>query len=466
MEITIYGFLLIPFLFILTFLNEKIVVALLILSLTLQVTSLINLQNYYSLQIYRYITILLTLKLFIKVLWANKIKFQFVSIYEKRIVVYGTLFVVFSILSSIILPLLFEGYPVFPGYLGIDYSAIHGPSPLEFTMYNIAFPIYILFYFGSLVMIMKINWNLSDIKLIKYSFYTSIFISFIVAFSQILNILFNLPDLTKIFYTIVTRELHYAMIGNFIPLPRIQSVYQEPSMFAPFITGVFSFFLYDFIKKYNINKLIFLLISFLIIIVTTSAVAYITTALMVIIVLFFLNQIKVRKFNVKLNYKLLIKTIFGLAFISLVVVLLIFLLIGLEKFIKILELYFFNKSETQSYYSRTTADLHAIKLFLETYGLGVGLGSNRPSSLLPYLLSQVGVIGTFLFFIFILTLIKLSFKALKNSPYFNYFFLLPSVVIAQLIAYPDITNPTMWQFIYLIIIISKISVREKYENLY
>jgi hypothetical protein len=55
------------------------------------------------------------------------------------------------------------------------------------------------------------------------------------------------------------------------------------------------------------------------------------------------------------------------------------------------------KGETWSALVRLGADAYAAGLALKTYGLGVGLGGNRPSSLALSLLSQVGVLGLALF---------------------------------------------------------------------
>lgn len=52
-----------------------------------------------------------------------------------------------------------------------------------------------------------------------------------------------------------------------------------------------------------------------------------------------------------------------------------------------------NKRDSVSYEARTGADLDSLAVTLDTYGLGVGWGSNRSSSLIPGLLAGVGVPG-------------------------------------------------------------------------
>ncbi|MBV8097418.1 MAG: hypothetical protein JO110_30075, partial [Acetobacteraceae bacterium] len=52
-----------------------------------------------------------------------------------------------------------------------------------------------------------------------------------------------------------------------------------------------------------------------------------------------------------------------------------------------------DKQDSTSYQDRTTADLDSIQAAIDTYGLGVGWGSNRSSSLGPGLLASLGVPG-------------------------------------------------------------------------
>ena len=53
----------------------------------------------------------------------------------------------------------------------------------------------------------------------------------------------------------------------------------------------------------------------------------------------------------------------------------------------------FNKTGSTSFQERSFADLLALRIFSETYGIGIGLGSHKANSLLLTLLSNTGVIG-------------------------------------------------------------------------
>ena len=451
MSFTIYGYIFVPVLLVLMLIKPRYLVYILIVSLSLQVTSIFNVDGVYSMQLYKFISILIAIRLIVYLLLSNfklKIKKE-----AKSILKFGGLFTLFVNVWSYIAPNVFAGYPVFPPYLGLDYNAAHGPFPLEFSIYNIGISGYILLYFLVLVYIASINWNKKDVNVAAYALGISIFIVFATNISQLIS-LFGFPDITKYFYTATTRKFNYSLIGNFLPIPRIQATFFEPSMFAPFIVGVYSYFLYNLLNKINVRNVIFTNMTLFFIILSASTTAYLSAVVITFFVLINSNFMKLTKSKVILSKQRMANLFLAAIFISIPITIGIMTTIGFNKLIYILEEYLFKKTETLSYFSRTTADLHGIGLFFKTYGLGVGLGSNRPSSLLPYLLSQLGIIGTFLFVVFMFKIIFYCYKSLKDTKYFGLFFANISTIISMLIAYSDLTNPTLWQFIYLGILIS------------
>ena len=52
-----------------------------------------------------------------------------------------------------------------------------------------------------------------------------------------------------------------------------------------------------------------------------------------------------------------------------------------------------NKQQSESYDARTSTDVDSLAVSIDTYGLGAGWGSNRSSSLVPGLLSSIGIPG-------------------------------------------------------------------------
>lgn len=64
------------------------------------------------------------------------------------------------------------------------------------------------------------------------------------------------------------------------------------------------------------------------------------------------------------------------------------------------------KQESSSYEERAAVNLMAISIAMETYGIGLGLGSHKPSSLPLTLLCNVGVVGTAAYLLFMLDLLR------------------------------------------------------------
>jgi hypothetical protein len=98
-----------------------------------------------------------------------------------------------------------------------------------------------------------------------------------------------------------------------------------------------------------------------------------------------------------------------------------------------------SKGESGSFINRTAADLYSLQLLLRTYGLGVGLGSNRSSSVLTTLMSNVGVAGTLAFLVF-------YFKLFANLPEeYAWFKWAGFALFANMsMGIADITMPLMW----------------------
>lgn len=96
---------------------------------------------------------------------------------------------------------------------------------------------------------------------------------------------------------------------------------------------------------------------------------------------------------------------------------------------------------TSSYSNRSGSNAFSWELVRDTGGLGVGLGSNRPSSFALLLLSNVGLVGTALFVILVVAIVR---RALKVGGFEPELLALLSVLTAKVIAEPNLGNPTMW----------------------
>lgn len=101
------------------------------------------------------------------------------------------------------------------------------------------------------------------------------------------------------------------------------------------------------------------------------------------------------------------------------------------------------KVGTSSFNERSGADLYSFALVLQTWGFGVGVGSNRPSSFLAALLAGTGILGTVLFFAVIM---RYSLRATRIPAVRPALWALLAIMITKLVASPDLsdTSGTLW----------------------
>ncbi|WP_162599898.1 hypothetical protein [Nocardioides solisilvae] len=102
-----------------------------------------------------------------------------------------------------------------------------------------------------------------------------------------------------------------------------------------------------------------------------------------------------------------------------------------------------SKQGSMSLTTRSFADLHALELTAQTYGLGVGLGSNRASSMLAMLASTIGVVG-------VCTFVGLCYLALRNgmrARNLAEMAALTALLTASFISIADFTSPILWTLI-------------------
>lgn len=102
-----------------------------------------------------------------------------------------------------------------------------------------------------------------------------------------------------------------------------------------------------------------------------------------------------------------------------------------------------NKASSDSAINRSYANYLGLQSFLETWGLGVGMGSARASSLFATLLATTGVLGMATFVAFLLSLLSGSIGS--ADPIRRAFgFSLIGFSAVWLISIPDIAQPTFW----------------------
>ncbi|HXW90884.1 MAG TPA: hypothetical protein VEK33_10090 [Terriglobales bacterium] len=114
------------------------------------------------------------------------------------------------------------------------------------------------------------------------------------------------------------------------------------------------------------------------------------------------------------------------------------------------------KGESYSFWVRVADELHSLEIFVSTYGLGVGLGSNRSSGLIATMLSTVGIVGTGLLAAFYYRTVKAFLSGPVSRSMQVTFWALVTLTIAESVAVPDLNRPILWTM--FLVVLTQLSV--------
>lgn len=336
------------------------------------------------------------------------------------------LFCVIGVGSAFTLPLIFRGVPVYDPKVGVDFFR---QSPLQFGLGNVAQAAY-LGVQGCVVL------SASKLKADPAKFLTSYWASFYFLLTIIL-IQFICQRVGVAFPSSFFANNPSYYITN-IDLQnwdsRVMGTFSEPSLagavLAMFTGGLLARVLN---RERKFASLLFVFLA-LAMVRSSSAVA----AVIIVAFLLMLNS-KLYEFPwyiKKTTFKQIsILALVGLGSLAAIIV---------SPLRQSLLVQTVDKSDSLSFVFRTTADLYSLLLAIQTYGLGVGLGSNRPSSLFAAITSNTGVIGICLFAI-------LAFQLTRNAARTTYWVGWASLAlfIDLVLSGPDITFPPMWVLLAL-----------------
>jgi hypothetical protein len=356
-------------------------------------------------------------------------------------------FTTLSILGAFFLPQIFTGTLVYSPKLAID-EQFYGLSRLVFTSSHANQALQLLVN----AMICAIIWlrripPAALVKAIFVGFYVEITIALWQLASNTTGIYFPAEWL----YTAKGWSLgDQQKIGSF---SRINGSFIEPSLLATYLMGFFGFLLIWWVRRPSWQLLLGLLAAIFVMLTTTSSTAYFGLLLITLAVLVGLGFFQL------INGGWVDKTLLMILLAMVIIIWLsAMLLIGFGDVRELFNLVLLQKSEGDSFRVRIDADLQSLQILWQTYGLGVGLGSNRPSSFLTFLLSNVGVAGFVLFVMFVVSLSKSALRTAKESANLQLFdwsiaalWGLWTTIVAKVISQPDLSYSPMWVWIFLLI---------------
>ena len=335
------------------------------------------------------------------------------------------LFLCWSIFVTILAPTIFEGMPVLVARGGIDEQFLD-PGTLTYTVSNVAQVSYLIVSVGVVFFLARSPGTSPGLLGITLTVIT------VISFWRLLSLNAGLPFPEGFFDNSTTvRIIEQTPDGE----PRFRGIFSEPSGLGAASLTTLVFFALRIPRLTGWQRL-----GALVVLIMAAANAASSTAGTFVAAGLILIAIA---FLVWVGRFLLNKTRVDPIFAGAVILLIAIGLLFVPLLVAFVESVISVKISSSSFYSRTGADQFSYLLTLNTWGFGVGLGSNRPSSFLAALFSCTGVLGVALF---TLAVGKLMTAASANSEYHATIWALVSVLVCKVVANPDISdNPAfLW----------------------
>ena len=332
---------------------------------------------------YFFVTILICLRFF--PLWlSGQLGFareESVCLYVRPLL----MMVLWGVLSAAVFPVLFSGALVDFPRGGMDAAS---SVPLRWTWSNLAQAGYLGL---NCVFIIYMLWQSVDgiqIQRCIAAFRWSGAFAAAVGAYQLLAHLTGLPYPASFFNcNLAWAQLTDQSVGG---AWRVSATFTEPSAAGAYFAMWTTMLLFSTLsgERTTWSNWCLLVSGIVMLALTTSATGYLVGAT-VLVLLFG-----------KLLLNLLVRGVIGYKILLTLAISAVALIAGLfllPNFGHVLYEVIWQKSQSRSGRDRGATAFHALYLAIETMGLGVGLGSNRPSGLLFYILSNMGIPGLILF---------------------------------------------------------------------
>jgi hypothetical protein len=225
------------------------------------------------------------------------------------------------------------------------------------------------------------------------------FSSGFVAFWELINFYTGVGFPAEFFHSNAGYAVAYGQ--TFDDIPRISGPFPEPSSMGYFFGGLIFFGWQRYRTSPTLWSCGLLLVCVAALILSASTTGYVALAIFLLVVLqdlvfgsagFIAGMIKGGRRELTLT----------LTFLLVIAAVAFFIVLAWDTLRQVFQIVVFEKRESSSFDQRSGADLMALNIFMQTGGIGIGLGSHRPNNMVMTLLSNVGIAGfvSFVFFIF------------------------------------------------------------------
>jgi hypothetical protein len=329
-------------------------------------------------------------------------------------------FAAYALVMTAIGPAVFSGLPVLSPEAGLDTQVESGLTPLQYETSNLAQGIYVVL--GVLLVVYFLVEKQTTPRILE----VAIVVGMALAFARHL-----LPDVWPYAFFDNSPSIYYAWPGEG---RRERGSFAEPSILGMFLAMSLAYLGSAIVRAPWIRR-----VGYAVLIVAgiyLYAISYTGTALLAIGATAIAGGIVVAiTLATNANRKQLLIAL-GVVVVAVIGVVLAWPVISRYTVDIVLQ-----KLTTSSFDNRGGSNEIAFQTFLDTFALGAGMGSSRPSSLFFMLLSCVGIVGLLLFMRLVggyiwATWRSDEFRAVSWS--------FVAVLIAQVTAKPDLSAPPFW----------------------
>lgn len=308
-----------------------------------------------------------------------------------RATFYLALTVFIGSILAIVSPRIFQGeFLVVPLISGDESRIIPvGPVSGNITQTGYAIGNLLAFWAGRVLLLRNGGIDAYQRSMIHLSLLVSL-----TGFLSIFEFYTKIPSLLEVF-----RTAYLTHHQSFSGMPRIAGTYPETSVFSSVALGLFAFCSQLWLHQIQVQATRPATISLLLLLLlSTSGTAYAGLGLYSVFFLFSITQ-HIKRFRIPpLVTWLLVCALFTSCVVAVLIV--------FENSIVTIVLDFFDeavfgKMSSSSGVVRGNWNYYGMKSFLNTYGLGIGFGSIRTSSLAVTVLSNLGILGTASYLLFL-----------------------------------------------------------------
>ena len=360
-------------------------------------------------------------------------------------------FLAWSVVSSFLMPRLFAGMPVISPRDRQDMDIIlFNLEPLRWTLSNLGAAGYLFLNVCAVLFAVLVTQTAEQAETLAKALRWAVGIVVVVGLMQQLFVVANWNFPYAVFSNNPNADPD-SLYQEFDGFVRINSTFPEPMNTGSFLAAAASGLLATYLHGRKSRYLFAIAAAIAVLLVSTSTTGYIATAVMFCVLLVYFRPSRRRQPSgrrpsirgwITANVTLLCAA--GLS---------VFFIPSLSDAVLAMTV---NKGEGASFASRVIADQDTISLVESTYGLGVGLGSTRPSSLVAGVLGTVGIAGFVIAALVVYKIIQ-SFPG-RHAPTMLQmsFWSLMGLVVADSVAIPDINRPTLWAL--LLVVVAQLNV--------